>query len=320
MNKIIIIIAVMFLTVSCKNVKENIEIVNESKVQKTNIRFALKKENYKETNTGTRLSTTKTEVTSQHYQMEGPAWENENVAFRNYFDARNGMDIFGKRKSEMILDKVGIDENYHELQDWGMDILKVGNSLGAGGIAIQIKGKLFRVGARGTGAYELLEETPDKSSFVLTYDSCRMHGRDFRISHKIEIESGTHYYKSTVSVDGLRGDETFMIGIVDHVEAPFMDVVPEKYSIFGTHGPQALEGGNLGMAMALPRAQFKNMTKASNYNGDIDHSHMIELKFVDGKVEFLFFTGWEMQDARFKEQDYFMKLIKEEINIKESVK
>ena len=32
------------------------------------------------------------------YQMEGPAWENENVGFRLYFDERNAIDIFGKLK------------------------------------------------------------------------------------------------------------------------------------------------------------------------------------------------------------------------------
>ena len=47
--------------------------------------------------------------TGEVYQMEGPAWENDKVGFRNYLDQRNGMDIFGKLIPEMVLDSVGIE-------------------------------------------------------------------------------------------------------------------------------------------------------------------------------------------------------------------
>ena len=47
------------------------------------------------------------------------------------------MDIFGKIIPDMVLSQVGVDgyESYHEMSDWGMDILKVGKSLGLGSIA-----------------------------------------------------------------------------------------------------------------------------------------------------------------------------------------
>ena len=53
----------------------------------------------------------------------------------------------------MVLDEVGTDtaKNYHQLSDWGMDILKVGTSLGAGALALQLqtndgKDSLVRLG------------------------------------------------------------------------------------------------------------------------------------------------------------------------------
>ncbi|MEO0581608.1 MAG: DUF4861 family protein [Bacteroidota bacterium] len=84
-----------------------------------------------------RLNTYNNKETQAKYQFEGIGWENDKVAFRNYLDLRNGMDIFGKTTSNMILDSVGRkgDASYHELQEWGMDILKVGSSLGAGSLA-----------------------------------------------------------------------------------------------------------------------------------------------------------------------------------------
>ncbi|MEL7146478.1 MAG: DUF4861 family protein, partial [Bacteroidota bacterium] len=77
------------------------------------------------------------------YQYEGPGWESELIAFRSYFDSRNGKDIFGKTRRQLITREIGLSENYHELQDWGMDILKVGSSLGAGAIGMKKGDSLF---------------------------------------------------------------------------------------------------------------------------------------------------------------------------------
>ncbi|HET9054673.1 MAG TPA: DUF4861 family protein, partial [Cyclobacteriaceae bacterium] len=72
---------------------------------------------------------------SNWIRYEGPGIESDKVGYRIYLDWRNGFDIFGKTVADPILQKVGQDgyESYHHMQDWGMDILKVGESLGAGG-------------------------------------------------------------------------------------------------------------------------------------------------------------------------------------------
>lgn len=71
---------------------------------------------------------------SSFIRYEGPGWESDKVAYRLYLDWRNAIDVFGKKTNQMILESVGQDgyDSYHKMQDWGMDILKVGNSLGLG--------------------------------------------------------------------------------------------------------------------------------------------------------------------------------------------
>lgn len=65
-------------------------------------------------------------------QGESVSWENDKIAFRAYFDCRNVKDLFGKLKPELIIDKIHTPEikNYHALNDWGMDVLHCGSSLG----------------------------------------------------------------------------------------------------------------------------------------------------------------------------------------------
>ncbi len=72
---------------------------------------------------------------SEFIRYEGPGIESDRVAYRIYLDWRNGFDIFGNITASPMLHQVGLDgySSYHNMQPWGLDLLKVGKSLGAGG-------------------------------------------------------------------------------------------------------------------------------------------------------------------------------------------
>lgn len=67
-------------------------------------------------------------------RYEGPGWESDKVGYRFYLDQRNATDVFGKKASDMVLQHIGLDgfDSYHHMQSWGMDVMKVGKSLGLG--------------------------------------------------------------------------------------------------------------------------------------------------------------------------------------------
>ena len=83
------------------------------------------------------------------YRIEGPGWESELITYRYYLDSRNRNDLFGKKKHELILQKVGVNdlvsnskESYTKMLDWGMDIFKVGESIGIGSIGMWSNNKV----------------------------------------------------------------------------------------------------------------------------------------------------------------------------------
>src|SRR5688500_11808476 len=80
-------------------------------------------------------------------RYEGPGWESDKVGYRFYLDQRNAVDVFGKIVSEPVLQKAGQDgfDSYHELQPWGMDVLKVAKSLGVGSIGTLTSSGAMRV-------------------------------------------------------------------------------------------------------------------------------------------------------------------------------
>ncbi len=264
---------------------------------RTHLRFCRANEPYDTAWGDLRMKTNDTKFTVPVYQMEGPAWENDIVGFRNYYDARNGIDIYGKRVSEMVLDSVGIQgRNYHELADWGMDILKVGNSLGAGAIAIGAGDSLYRVGPCEEGRFRLISQGPVRTVFELTYKNVPAGDRLYSVKQQISIYAGDDFYRNNVQVDGLRGDEELVTGIVDMHELAADQAEVGNMKILSTWGKQAMNGEVLGMAVIFPSSEFKRYWEAPVSGSGIVNTHLVSLALSAGKpTQYAFLAAWEFR-------------------------
>ena len=109
------------------------------------------------------------EVGDKIFPYEGVGWENEIVGYRLYLDERSVTDIFGKRTPAMVLDTVDYRNDYHSLADWGMDVMKVGPSLGVGGLGLYRGTSLERFGKAAQVSAEVLVESGDDASFKVTH-------------------------------------------------------------------------------------------------------------------------------------------------------
>ena len=249
------------------------------------------------------------------YQMEGPAWENENVAFRMYFDERNGIDIFGKKTKEMVLDRVGSqalgkEQNYHAMAEWGMDVLKVGTSLGAGSIALLVGDSIYRLGDVREEHYRKLTETPEGSSFELTYRGWEVAGRQLDVTWTIAIEPGTFGYASTVTVEGLQGGEELLTGIVNlHSDTLYTAESDDRFVMY-TYGPQAELDHVLGMAISADTASVIGYTALGPEDLPVSSTYALRLRVENGEpVSFRFTAGWEPGHPAFAERAAFAAAI-----------
>jgi hypothetical protein len=281
--------------------------------ERTNLRFCRANEPYDKAWGDLRMKTNDTKYTIPVYQMEGPAWENDVVAFRNYYDARNGIDIYGKRVREMVLDSVGIrGRNYHELAEWGMDILKVGNSLGAGAIAIGIGDSLYRVGPCEEGRFRLISQGPVRTVFELTYKAVPAGDRLYSVKQQISIYAGDNFYRNSVLVEGLKGDEELVTGIVDLHQLAADQAEVGNMKIMSTLGKQSMDGEMLGMAVIFPASEFKRFWEAPVIGPGIVNTHLVSLALSAGKpTQYAFLAGWELQDEKLKDKGYFREVINE---------
>ncbi len=295
-----------------EKVRLEMEVVPDSIVpefeSRTNIRFAklLESGQLEELLSAERLQSADTKITSKKFQMEGPAWENDKVAYRNYFDRRNAMDIFGKKTDQMVLDSVGVNENYHELQDWGMDILNVGESLGAGSIALLINDSLYRICQSCLSKYQLVTEGPVRSVFELTYNDFNVDDRSYDLTHEISIWAGSYAYDSKVTLNNARGDERLVLGIVNmQSDSLLVTEHNEQFVSILTHDKQAFQGEYLGMSIVMDRESFVDTGMTNDEGADITQTYYAELDLGEDPVHYSFYAGWEKSEPQFKELDHF---------------
>ncbi|MEN8158205.1 MAG: DUF4861 family protein [Bacteroidota bacterium] len=240
--------------------------------------------------------------TGEVYQMEGPAWENDRVGFRNYFDQRNGMDIFGKLTREMVLDSVGIagKPSYHEPADWGMDLLKVGTSLGAGAIGYLHNDSIYRVGDNGSGTYQVVFEGPLRSRFNLRYSDWNVDGTPIQVLHQVEITAGRHHYQGTVTYSGEPDDLKLVPGIVNMKSDTLYTMdLGQNHMAFVTHDAQAEDGSLMALALMVPKDYLVDQGEVGIGGSGITQTYYVVLDAGPGEpVPYRFYALWEKEDPR----------------------
>jgi hypothetical protein len=292
------------------------EVSFEDVIIRTNIRMARRTEQqdqFELTEFADRLQGTDTRVTSKYFQYEGPGWENDKIAFRNYFDERNGMDIFGKTTKEMILHKIGVGASYHELQDWGMDILKVGNSLGSGAIALLYQDSLYRVTAPEGASYQLVKSGSIRSIFDLDFEKVQLSDQAVGVKHRIIIEAGVYGFKSQVYLFGESAGVQIVTGIVNMESEEAFFTESGNMNILYTYDKQSFDKEYLGMAVMASDAYYKSWSQTPDEgDGIIQTYYMVCQPGVDNSATFHFLAGWELSDDRFKTREGFEEYLKEE--------
>ena len=144
------------------------------------------------------------------------AWENEYAAFRMYGPAlkpenpSNGVDLWLKASPELVVDSFYYREHvlglpYHINYGKGLDCYKVGHTCGAGGLVVLAENPLTANPSPLTvyvgGPYdrwEIVENSADRFSFRLEYDSFLVAGHILHESITITAESGQLHNKAEV--------------------------------------------------------------------------------------------------------------------------
>jgi len=233
-------------------------------------------------------------------RYEGPGWESDKVGYRFYLDQRNATDVFGKVTEAMVLQKVGLDgfDSYHEMQPWGMDVMKVGKSLGVGSLGSFVNGQAIRIEKTDSVSCRIVENGDVYSSIITKYNGWIVGDKKYDLRSYLAIHAGTRTTQQTLTVTN--NIENIATGIVKDKAATFISKNGDSkhFGYIATYGKQSLNSDNLGLAVFFDSKQLIELTEDPN-------SHVIKLKPSNGKLTYYFLSAWEKEPGGIKDQKQF---------------
>lgn len=262
----------------------------------------------------------------QPYQTDGPSWENDKVGFRHYLDGRNSKDVFGKKVSYMSPSDVGInaqgavEDNYHVMEDWGRDIMPVGNSVGIGGIALASGDGMHRIGVTAsdtvnnvdTTIFNIRQEGPLRSVLDFQYRNWKVGEHAYNIEEQTAIWAGMYGYQNTVRVHGLQEKDTLLVGLVNIFasQLPQEINIDNQWVVLYTYDLQSYDQEWwLGLGLILPYDLYAGYLQAPK-TGPLSNSYMAKLNVRDdAQARYYAIAGWELADEGFRDRTYFENYI-----------
>ncbi len=219
-------------------------------------------------------------------KYEGLGWESDLTAWRIYFDKRNAIDLFGKKRPGLYLEMFGTpDWDYHGESPLGRDIYDVGDGLGLGSIGALVNGKAEKVADVAERKWRILSDGPVRSIAELEYKGWKVAGKSVDLVSRITTWAGEYGFEHsirTVNGDGI----TFVTGLPakDGVN-PAGSTGDPSVQVIATWGHQVVAPGarkkvmvpdqDLGLALFIPRAE-----SSEAFTDGLDH--LIKLKSSSG--------------------------------------
>jgi unsaturated chondroitin disaccharide hydrolase len=199
-----------------------------------------------------------------HY--EGPGWESEETAWRIYFDKRNAIDLYGKRRPGLYLDLFASPEYvYHQESPFGRDIYGIGKALGVAGIGALVDGRVTPAGEVADRKWRVISAGPVRAMLELEYTGWKIGARTVDLVSRITQWAGEHGFEHRVTVKNGEG-VTLVTGIPNKPGTENLDTAIAPAGVVATWGHQVvlsgtkaqvidLPGENLGVAVLVPREE-----------------------------------------------------------------
>ncbi len=246
------------------------------------------------------------------FRVEGPAWESDKIAYRFYLDSRNRNDIFGKKVDSLEMQNVGRHdlvsnsrESYTTMLDWGMDIYKVGESLGIGSFGTYINNKVVTVWGNDSVLCGITTNGPIKSDVLTKYYGWNAGKSTYNLTSDLSITAGSRLTKVNLTVSG--DINNFCTGLANHPTTNFIESGKNAeggWGYIGLYGGQSLAGDSLGTAVFYKKSDLIKMTKDSD-------SYILILKPTNGTLTYYFAAAWEQEPGGIKTQSEFEKYLNE---------
>ncbi|MEO8436430.1 MAG: DUF4861 family protein, partial [Pyrinomonadaceae bacterium] len=238
-------------------------------------------------------------------KFEGLAWESEASAWRIYFDKRNAIDLYAKRRPGLYLEMFGAPEyGYHDESPLGRDIYRIGDAIGIGAVAALVDGKVVKVSDVAERNWRIISAGPLRTIVELSYKGWKVGGREVNLTSRITQWAGKHGFEHRITAEGANG-LTLLTGIVRQpglTEKVFQPTSAEPALARLWWGPQVVEPGlpatathnlpdqNLGLAIIAKGQESK-------VPGDDSLNLLVQPQMTNGQASWYVLGVWDQENS-----------------------
>ncbi|MGD9928968.1 MAG: DUF4861 family protein [Mangrovibacterium sp.] len=240
-------------------------------------------------------------------RYEGPGWESDKIGYRFYFDWRNAVDIFGKKVDTLVLQGVGLDgfDSYHEMCDWGTDVLKVGNALGIGSIAHWADSAANRVAKTDSVYTEVTYSGLLESKLTTKYYGWEYAGGKIDLVSELSIRAGSYLTKGNLKTSS--PVDNLATGIVKLPNTTVLKSGSEgDWAYLATFGVQTLHNDHMGMAIFYKKSDLLEVTEDK-------YSHVVVLKPTNNELTYFYGAAWEQDASKMDSIEKFETFLKKQL-------
>jgi len=204
----------------------------------------------------------------------------------------------------MVLQNVGLDgfDSYHEKQPWGMDVMKVGKSLGLGTIAVYKNGSAVRIEKTDSVTCQITENGNVFSSILTEYYGWQVGEQKGDIRSRISIHAGTRLSHQIITAKGTITD--FCTGIVKDTAANVIKFAGDKDHLgyIASYGRQSLNNDNLGLAV------FFHPNNFAGFDED-KLSHIVKMTTSNLQLDYYFTAAWAGEVNGIKSKEAYLSYL-----------
>jgi len=262
---------------------------------------------YGETATMQRLRSDYPKRTAAKFTMkfDGLAWESEADAWRIYFDKRNAIDFYGKRRPGLYLEMFGAPEYVYNLESpLGRDIYRIGDAIGIGAVAALVDGKVVKVSDVAERKWRIISAGPVRVIVELTYKGWKVGGREVNLTSRMTQWAGKHGFEHRITAENADG-LLLVTGVVRHPglqEKTFEPTATDPALVRTWWGPQVVEEGptatsihnlpnqNLGLAIIAPGRESK-------VPADDPLNLLVQPQFINGRASWYVLGVWDQENS-----------------------
>jgi unsaturated chondroitin disaccharide hydrolase len=232
-------------------------------------------------------------------KIEGLGWESERAAWRIYFDKRNAIDLYGKRRPSLLLKMFATPEyDYHSESPDGRDIYKVGDAIGIGSVGALVDGKIVKVSDVADRKWKIISSGPVRTIVELTYEGWNVGSRKITLHSRITQWAGERGFLHTISSADAVGI-TFATGLPSKPKAAviksdaktpitWLASFGEQAVLPGATATEETPGQNLGLVV---------ITSSTSTFQDDKLNHLLAFPLRNGTASWYTAAAWDQEDS-----------------------